>query len=208
MRHLASLATSLALVSGCVFTIDGRGEQCDLPPIALAPQLDPETLTCITPRPECTPGCVCDDGAPSRTWGLCDGRCNAVTEEACTAIPGCRVVKDARCAISGACETDFLTCAPTDQVTEPSLDCLAAGDAETCSRSAACTAFHFDRSPEIRRVFAMCAPAGTSPGACAGEVTCELDPPGCPPDRRPGVANGCYTGVCIPVELCDPAPPT
>lgn len=46
-----------------------------------------------------------------------------------------------------------------------------------------------------------CVPAA---GSCNGEVLCDSVPPACPPDRVPGVANGCWTGECILLSDCEP----
>ena len=47
---------------------------------------------------------------------------------------------------------------------------------------------------------------GTGPGNCHEEVDCTVQPPDCPTDTVPGVRDGCYTGFCIPLSECEPAP--
>jgi hypothetical protein len=52
-------------------------------------------------------------------------------------------------------------------------------------------------------------PEEVDPGSCAGEVTCDTLPPVCLEDETPGIRDGCFTGVCIPIVDCDvPPPPT
>ncbi len=230
MRYLVSLAMVVVLASGCtlVFVDDGGGgdDVCNFaePASALAPQLNPDTLICQSFGGGCSPDCgpcpavaEADPAgvtAPIPSWGFCSGTCEALTETECVKDPACRVVKDAACAVSADCTTDFLGCFPTDQFTDPAVDCFAARDGFSCSQSAACTAYHRGLStalgapepPGQERMFAMCAPEGKSPGTCFGQVTCRAVAPACPPSSRPGIENGCYTGACIPFDVCEPAP--
>lgn len=222
MRYLVLLATLLGLCPGCFLVFDGNNSADDVclqgapePASLPAPQLDPDTLTCQSFGGGCDLGCgPCPaiDLAPIPTWGFCNGVCEALNEAACTQEPGCRVIKDAACAITGGCLTDFIGCFPTDQSTDPSIDCFAARDGFTCSRNAACTAYHRATPPnaaaiaQIARPFALCAPEGQAPGTCYGAVVCARPPPACPAGTRAGVANSCYTGACIPLDVCEPQP--
>src|SRR5262249_11431211 len=146
----------------------------------IAPQRNPQTLTCEQFGGGCDPRCgPCDlaaDLAPLPTWGFCSSECEQLAEAQCAASPQCRVVKDAACAVAADCVTDYLGCFPTDQIIEASLDCFAAADGFTCSRSAECTAYHrsgLGTSPQLAREFAMCAPEGVAVGTCAGDVLCD-----------------------------------
>lgn len=223
MRYVVLLSMILALAPGCALVFDDGGSGDDVclagapePASLPAPQRDPETLTCQSFGgggcvPECGPcPAVAVDLAPIPTWGFCNGACEALSESACAAEAGCRVVKDAACAVSGACPA-FLGCFPTDQLADPSIDCFAARDGFTCSRNAACTAYHRATQlaiAEVERPFAMCAPEGRSPGSCSGQVVCTRVAPTCPTGTTPGIASGCYTGACIPLDLCgSPIPP-
>jgi hypothetical protein len=52
---------------------------------------------------------------------------------------------------------------------------------------------------------------GLEPHDCSGLVVCASLPPECPEGTLPEVGNGgggggCWTGLCIPVEACDPLP--
>ena len=218
MHYLASLATVLVLASGCTLVFDdGGGDDICLaaePASLPAPQRNPDTLACESFGggciPECGP-CPLADLVPQPSWGFCGSTCEALTEVDCGKDPGCRVVKDAACSLSADCITDYLGCFPTDQFPDPSIDCFTARDGFTCSRSAECTAFHrglrSNISPQPVLAFAMCAPEGKSPGTCFGQVLCRAAAPACPPNSRPGVSDGCYTGACIPLDVCEPAPP-
>ena len=51
-----------------------------------------------------------------------------------------------------------------------------------------------------------CVPTN-DPGQCTGPVNCFITPPVCPAGTTPGIANGCYTGYCIPTNKCTPNDP-
>jgi hypothetical protein len=57
--------------------------------------------------------------------------------------------------------------------------------------------------PACNRQFAVCVPEGQSPGKCSGPVTCDATGPSCPSNTTPGILNGCFTGACIPLSLCE-----
>ena len=50
---------------------------------------------------------------------------------------------------------------------------------------------------------ATCVPNAGDPGSCKGDVVCKSIPPACPPSTVPGIKDGCWTGYCIPTDLCD-----
>jgi hypothetical protein len=132
--------------------------------------------------------------------------CESLSESACAQDATCRVVKSAACVASGTCATAFVGCFPTDQGTDPALDCFAATDGFTCSRSAGCTAYHRTTAgsdPTLARTFAMCVPEGKVPGTCFDAVVCTRPAPQCSAQSTPAVAGGCYTGGCIPLDLCE-----
>lgn len=234
MRYLAPLAMLLTLASGCFVVFDdGGGSDGDgvcvfdnAEPIAApAPLRNPETLACESfggggCNIECGP-CpavaeLTEPTPPLPSWGTCFHGCESLTNETdCAKDSHCRVVKDVACAIRGDCVTDFLGCLPTDRSARPDVDCFAARDGFTCSQSSACTAYHrgsgslLDLSPPApTRNFATCAPEGKSPGKCWATATCARPAPACPVGSRAGVAEGCYTGGCIPLDVCEPQPPT
>jgi len=213
MRYLASLSMILLMISGCSLVFDDGGDDvCAVaaePASLPAPQRNPESLTCQSfgsgCLPECGP-CPALDLVPTPSWGFCGSACDSLSEDACSKDASCRVVKDAACAVSGTCATTYLGCFPTDQFTDPALSCFAAQDGSTCSRSAGCTAYHRPAGttdPTASRTFAMCAPEGQAPGNCYSAVVCNRPAPVCPAQTTPGVANGCYTGGCIPLDVCE-----
>ncbi|MBA3541372.1 MAG: hypothetical protein H0T79_17300 [Deltaproteobacteria bacterium] len=63
-------------------------------------------------------------------------------------------------------------------------------------------------APEPGYCYPTCIQIVNEPGECYGELWCDAVPPACPsPATTPGVANGCYTGYCIPVAQCGPQDP-
>lgn len=220
---------ALVASTGCDLFFDGGGrrpDRCEVlaegaiddgtAEVAPAPLRDPERLTCEAFGGGCDPECgPCPETAvalaPIPSWGVCGSPCEALGEAACAASPECRVVRDARCTIWADCTTDFIGCFPIDGAPDPEVDCFAARDGWTCSRSAACTALH-EQTPcplstdaQCPRPFALCVPEGADPGRCHEEALCDVPTPSCPSGTTPGVANGCFTGACIPLELCEPA---
>jgi hypothetical protein len=56
--------------------------------------------------------------------------------------------------------------------------------------------------------YPACIPSNNGgPGDCYGMVTCNIAPPQCPANTVAGVANGCWTGYCIPQSACGPNDP-
>jgi len=212
MRSLVAYSL-LCLAAGCVlFSTDG-GHTCrDEDVGAPAPlQRNPDTLICESIGvPPCDPACgPCPAvDSPAVSWGICGSPCETLDRAACAASTSCRVVLEARCAVSGTCTDDFLGCFPTDQFADPAVDCAAALDGTTCSRSANCTALHRnDPCPAdapCPQQFAMCLPEGVSPGTCKGQVACDALPPPCPANTTPGIAGACWSGFCIPNDICEP----
>jgi hypothetical protein len=208
---------AVAAVAGCM----EHGSRCepvitDQASTPVRPLRNPDTLTCeaINNPPPCDPTCgPCPptglaNGVFLPTWNFCGTSCDALDATACAARTDCRVVRDLGCAVSGACANDFVGCFPLD-MTVMTVDCARATDGDTCSRSSACTAFHRNdnacqpNSVDCARTFALCMAAGASPGHCHDKVVCNLAPPQCATGTTAGVANGCFTGACIPNDLCE-----
>ncbi len=226
MRSILLLVVVLA--SGCELFFDDGGKrppEClDTPAaedtsadVAPAPLRNPETLTCESfggggCNPDCGPCPAQTDLAPIPSWPVCGTACETLAETECAARSECRVVKDARCMIgSQICITDFMGCFPVDNAPDPTIDCFAARDGWTCSRSNACTALHDTAASQCQgdqcaRPFGLCVPEGKSPGNCQSPITCDALPPTCPTGTTPGRANSCWTGACIPTSLCEAGP--
>jgi hypothetical protein len=206
--------------SGCALFFDDGGKR---PPRCLdeatdeiaepAGLRDPEQLTCTSFGPGCDPECgPCPEQtslAPIPSWGVCGSVCEGMDETSCAAAAECRVVRDARCAIDGNCETDFIGCFPTDTFIDMTVPCLSIHDGWACSRNPTCSALHTRAScpspfhPACVQPFGLCVPEGTSPGRCHDPIICAAPGPACPANTTPGVANGCFTGACIPLALCE-----
>ncbi|MBK9071314.1 MAG: hypothetical protein IPL79_09975 [Myxococcales bacterium] len=52
----------------------------------------------------------------------------------------------------------------------------------------------------------VCVPVTVEPGSCYGDVSCDGPPGDCPDGTLPGIADGCWTGYCIPLAACEPPP--
>lgn len=228
MRSLLALVLLAAVAPGCLYEHgSGGGGNCvqtegmptpppggkGAPALAPAPLRNPADLTCTSFGTGCDPACgpcpAFDATAPLPSWGVCGSTCDQLGPTECANDPMCRTVKDADCSLGGnTCITDFLGCFPLDTAEDKSIDCFAA-DAWNCSRSHQCEAHHsqtqcpvVDASGECARPFATCTPAGITPGACTGPITCGTPPPACPSGTTPGIGGGCFTGACIVTSTC------
>ena len=47
----------------------------------------------------------------------------------------------------------------------------------------------------------------TMPGTCDSEVFCDSLPPLCPPDWRPEIVDGCFSGACMHISRCETSSP-
>lgn len=92
------------------------------------------------------------------------------------------------CDSMGCNDTCYPTCVP-DQTCD-SIDC---GTGYQCV--VAC-----EDSPDS--CWPTCVPVGNDPGQCTGTLTCNSAPPTCPANTTAGIANGCWTGFCIPNAAC------
>jgi hypothetical protein len=175
------------------------------------PLRNPDTLTCDSFGGGGCQTCPCPQADPIAipSWGQCYSACESLTESQCAAAAECRVVKDAECSIWQDCTTDFIGCFALDTAPDASIDCFAA-DAQACSRNNECTAYHSVDPPcdgeGCVRPFELCTPEGQSPGSCWSQTVCDIPAPPCPSGTTPGIENECYTGACIPIELCGPTP--
>jgi len=191
----------VCLVGGCLYTNNRKCEQVGYPPDDELYLLDPESLFCETFLiPGCDEDCgVCEpppEDLPS--WAVCESRCFGYNEEMCLGASGCRVARY-RAGYYSQLEQDplpsFQGCYPLDTNPGAATDChdLSAQD---CSRYDYCTYLvEFESMGE-------CIRENQIAGRCSDQVTCTTPPPSCPPDTTPGIADGCYTGSCIPTSYC------
>src|ERR1041384_2815594 len=128
----------------------------------------------------------------------CDGPCVTLDETACASNAQCFVARDFTAFYTGA-PAGFLGCFPkTPFVSRAGCE---EGNATTCAFDGSCAGL-YDRSPSP--TFVECIGDTVIAGSCTEVATCTEQPPTCPADRTPGVAAGCYTGACIPNDLCAP----
>lgn len=228
------LAVALLTLSSCSLYFDDDDDPCDFggtgsdgaaePAVG---QRNPETGTCeyfggggggpLPCDPECGPCPAAleeSDRAPLPSWGLCESACTGLDEATCQDTTGCRAVYVDPCP-DGSCGTEatFSECWAVD-MTGPIQGGSCEGlDAYTCSLHDDCVAVHAS-SCEDGLADPGCVPAGFvrcgaeigGAGSCYDPVVCDEAPPDCPPDTLPGVAAGCYTGFCIPVDQCEAQP--
>lgn len=216
------LALGLVLLAGCsLYPFDGDGDdvcvQRDLAQPAPERRVNPSTLSCEefftggTCNAECGPCPLTGQGGAPQyipPWGHCESACTALDEAACEAASDCRVARNwerhfqSRPSFAGCYERTS---------SEPGLvPAVCDGlDAEQCSREGECAGLYriidgaaTPSSP--RAEFRQCVDEDQLVGTCSGQVACRALPPTCPAYTTPGVANGCWTGSCIPDELCTP----
>jgi len=142
---------------------------------------------------ECGPGSRCNHDVclppPGCNWGdpcppVCYGRCEPAQN-------GCDLVD---CQMGFHCE---VVCAD-----DPGNG-GGSGGGKDCGYPNPCP------SPPPEPCTPVCVPDDDHPvGECSGPVACDSLPPACPPTTVPGVANGCWTGYCIPVAACGHDPGT
>ncbi|MGE0871439.1 MAG: hypothetical protein AB7P03_22955 [Kofleriaceae bacterium] len=212
MKLTPLVVIAAALSPACSFVFDGddeHGQTCDQLDDATLYR-DPTTLLCDgSPGCEsrCGPCPLDDQAAFVPTWGECGSRCEDLAEQQCALDASCRIAYEARCTISGSCLTNYIGCFPLDQQPDSTIECYRA-DAASCSRSNACIALHIAEpcptDAPCEQPFAMCAIEGRLPGRCSGNVICRAAPPDCEPGSTPGILGGCYTGACIPEDICEP----
>lgn len=125
--------------------------------------------------------------------------------EQCIAEPG-NACDSTTCPAGAHCETQ---CHPCDT---PPGDCMDACS-PVCVPDDVCATV--DCGPGYSCVeqctngmcSGQCVATQGDPGSCTGDVTCGAAPPACPPGATPGIANGCYTGYCLPLSDCGPGDP-
>jgi hypothetical protein len=128
----------------------------------------------------------------------CDGPCVTLDETACASDARCFVARDFTAFYTGAPD-HFLGCFPkTPFSTRAGCE---ERDVHTCAFDGRCAGLY---QPSPSATFVECIGDTVIAGSCTEVATCTEQPPRCPPDRTPGVAAGCYTGACIPNDLCAP----
>jgi len=128
----------------------------------------------------------------------CDGPCVTLDETSCASAWQCYVARDVAAFYRGAPDS-FLGCFPrTPSWTSHACEFRSA---DTCPSDGTCAGLYEQSSSAT---FVGCVDETLIAGSCTEVATCMKPPPSCPADRTPGVAAGCYTGACIPNDLCAP----
>lgn len=204
MRRLAMLV----LVLGAACTDggdDGSSIQCDpgegpvdvtLSTIELVAQ----DLTCLRrdTRWACTGEC-CHARPISSSMSVvaCMSPCLALDETACASDSRCYVARGFPAFYRGAPDS-FVGCFPRT-TSSSSAGACAQRTADGCAYDGMCAGLYDSSS-----MFVECIDETLIAGSCTEVATCTTSPPSCTADRTPGVAGGCYTGACIPTDLCGP----
>lgn len=128
----------------------------------------------------------------------CDGPCITLDETSCANDARCFVARDFTAFYTSAPDR-FLGCFP--KALFLSRASCEERDVTTCASDGTCAGL-YHRSPSAK--FVECIDDTVIAGSCTEVATCMEQPPKCPVDRTPGVAAGCYTGACIPNDLCAP----
>lgn len=160
----------------------GTGMHCD------------ERGTCVPTL--CDDNADCPDGYCDVAWGQCipTWTCDP-SGDGTECGPG-MTCDDRGLCVFAPCD-DNLDCAAGCYCDLPSGTCFESGfcmsDAE-CNDGMVC---------DERQT---CVPVPSDPATCYGDVFCDALPPECMEGTTPGIANGCYTGECIPLEQCEQPP--
>ncbi len=208
--HVVVLSSLIACTS------DKDGEVCpwdDFDLVGESALRNPEDLTCRTQH---SSGDACGETADRAAdtasieppWGLCDSECDRLPASECALEKQCRLVVDASCVARCDClDAGFVTCVAIGTGMIDRAGCTGAG-AEVCSLLPHCAAYHritaSGRTGTDPQPFAFCAPEDREPGACYEAAVCGSPAPSCAPGTHPGVSNGCFSGACIPEDLCEP----
>lgn len=136
------------------------------------------------PDMDCVATCVPDQNPTCETIDCgpgshCEERCFP-----CDPMPG-----DTMCA-----NTCDVQCVPDENPSCATVD---------CAPNTICV----EQCDPNRGCFPVCVPVNPDPGSCTGDVYCFAMPPACPANTTPGIANGCWTGYCIPNAECGPNDP-
>src|SRR5262245_61836607 len=134
----------------------------------------------------------------STTPTACEGLCVALDEASCARDARCYVARDFAAFYRGAPDS-FLGCFPNTFAW--SSDACELRNADGCASNGMCAGLYHRSSSDT---FVECVGESVIAGSCTEVATCMKPPPSCSAGRTPGVAAGCYTGACIPNDLCAP----
>jgi hypothetical protein len=170
---------------------------------------------------ECPYGFMCDEratcvpGYSEPPYCMVDQDCSAgsyCAPDVGQCVPSWTCWSDEECGPGMACD-DRGTCvpAPCRENADCAEGCYCDVQTGTCVETGFCEgdAQCFDGMVCEEERY-TCVPTPTEPpppATCYGEVFCDALAPECMEGTTPGIANGCYTGECIPLEQCEMPPP-
>lgn len=126
------------------------------------------------------------------------GEFECQSNEDCAA--GCYCADNGFCEEAGFCTQDE-DCGDGFYCNVPRASCEPISC--TCSTDAEAVDQGYDYCDETK---GTCQTGVDPNGTCAGELTCNVARPNCPAGQVPTVLDGCWTGLCSPVDACE-APP-
>jgi len=186
---LAIAIATASLLTGCQLYLNDRSNGDD-PHTGSPGPGRPPGFQCNSDT-QCAAGCFCADGVCAEA-GFCaaDKDCGTgfvcdVARASCKPVPACAT--DVDCPAGSACDPQAGSCAVT---------CKCTSDAEAVQQGAGWC-------DETRGTCMI----GTDPaGACLGDVTCTDKIPLCAEGEVALVKDGCYTGECRAIGVCEGAP--
>jgi hypothetical protein len=147
--------------------------------------------------------------------------CAGLDAQTCSELDSCSMVyagnntptKFEQCVdeSGGSCGTSGQQCAQGYHCEEQCPPCNSQGCmcAPTCVSDSTCGSTNCGPGSEcVEQCDAFnvctptCVPTSTDPGSCTGTISCNSAPPTCPANTTPGIANGCWSGYCIPNADC------
>ncbi len=153
------------------------------------------------PRCPDDPNYTCESSADCAAGCYC---ANGVCEEAgfCST--------DAQCPDGYHCDEGRSSCEPDGCTTDADCDAGQYCDPATQSCTASCTCTNDTEAQNqgwgyCDETRGTCEPPSAD-GSCVGTITCNQIPTTCPVGQVPLIENGCYTGNCRNVGMCDIAP--
>jgi Cys-rich repeat protein len=154
---------------------------------------------------DCGSGQRCDTSVCNQPNCPPDADCGSVCEGVCVPDAACSNVD---CGMGYHCEETCYPCDTTDgSMCDPYCSPSCVPD-QTCASVDCGPGYECAMECSSGTCYPACIPVnGGGPGDCNGTVTCNSAPPTCPANTTPGVANGCYTGYCIPLNQCGPNDP-
>lgn len=151
--------------------------------------------------------------------------CEGLDAFTCSQLDSCIAVHDFVCAdgdsdgdepglIPSPCEPGFFIACHDEQPVDGCYGDQDCGPGYSCNAADVCLPPPGGDSPcppdgsggcDLPAVcYGYCVPA-PNPGECDGEVNCDALPPLCEAGMTPGIADGCWTGVCIDLSTCPQA---